>query len=66
MKFEIKKCTILIINKRERIEGTEQHNQEKIKTFTEKEIYIDQGILQMDTIKKIKIKERSASEEKKK
>ena len=64
------KCALLIIEigKRQRTEGRELPNQERIRTLGGKETYKHFGILEADTIKqaemkKKKKKEKNASEE---
>ena len=44
--------------KRNITEGAEQQNQEKIRTLGEKETYKYLGILEADTIKQVKMKEK--------
>ena len=46
-----KKYAMLIMKNRQMTEGTEQPNQEKIRTLGEKEIYKYLGILEAGTIK---------------
>ena len=47
-------------------EGIELPNQEKIRTFGEKEIYKYMGILEPDTIKQAEVKEKRVPQENKK
>ena len=60
MEFGIEKCSMLIMRSRKRqmTEGIERPNQEKIRTLGEKETYEYLGILEADSIKKAKMKEK--------
>ena len=60
MEFRIEKCARLIMKsgKRHMIEGIELPNQEKIRTFGEKETYKYLEILEADTIKHAEMKEK--------
>ena len=61
MEFDIEKSTILVIksSKWRMVEGVEQTNQVAIRTFGEKETYKYLGILEADTIKQVKMKEKN-------
>ena len=58
--FVIEKWAMLIMKsgKRQIIEGTELSNQERIRTLGEKENYRYLGILEVDTIKQVDMKEK--------
>ena len=60
MEFGIEKCVILITRsgKRHMTKGIELTNQDKIWTLREKETYKLLGILEVDTIKQVKMKEK--------
>ena len=60
MEFGIEKCTMLIrrSRKRQMTEGIEQPNQEKSGMLEEKETYYYLGILEVDTIKQVGMKEK--------
>ena len=60
MEFGIEKCTMLIMRSQRRqiTEEIELPNQERIRTFGEKETYNYLGILEADTIKQEEIKEK--------
>ena len=63
MEFGIEKCDIIIINaKRHVTEGIKLPNQEKIRMLRGKETYKYEGILEADTIKQIKMKEKFKKE----
>ena len=59
MEFGMEKYAVLVKKrvKRHLTDGMEVSNQEKIKTFGEKEIYKYEGILEADTIKQAEMKE---------
>ena len=61
MEFDIEKCAMLIMKsgKRHLTNGMELPNQDKIKTLREKETYKYLGILEVDTIKQVKMKEKN-------
>ena len=61
MEFGREKCAILIMKsgKRQIMEEIELTNQEKIRTFGEKETYKYLVILKVDTIKQAEIKEKT-------
>ena len=58
MEFDIEKSTmsIMIRGKQYLIDEMELPNQDKIKTFGEKEMYKYFGILEVDTIRQVKMK----------
>ena len=60
VEFAIEKHAILIMKsgKRHRMEGIEQSNEDKIRTLREKETYKYLGILEVDTIKHMEMKEK--------
>ena len=60
MEFGIYKCTMLGMKseKRHMTEKIELPNQEKIRTFGEKETHKYLGILEADTIKQVEMKEK--------
>ena len=60
MEFSIEKCAMLIRKneKRYMTEGMELPKQEKIRTLGEKETYKYLGILEVDTIKQVEMKEK--------
>ena len=64
MEFGIEKCTKLEMKsgKRHLTNGMELLNQEKIRTFGEKETYKYLGILEADTIKQVEMKEKIKKE----
>ena len=64
MEFGIEKYAMLIIRsgKRQMTEGMEQPYQEKIRTLREKENYKYLGLLETDTIKQAKMKEKIKKE----
>ena len=57
MEFDIEKCVmnVMKIRKWQITEGIELPNQERIRTFGEKENYKYLGILEADTIKQVEI-----------
>ena len=59
--FGIKKCALLLMKSRKwhMTEGIELPNQEKIRTLGEKENYKYLGILEVDTIKQVEMKEKN-------
>ena len=61
MEFSTEKCAMQITRsrKRETMEGIELSNQERIKMFIEEETYKYLGILEVDTIKQVKMKEKN-------
>ena len=64
MEFSIEKCAMLVMKSGERhfTDGMELTNQDKIRTFGEKETYKYLGILKADTIKQEKMKEKIKKE----
>ena len=60
MEFGIEKCTMLVMksDKRHLNDGMELPNQDKIRTLGEKEMYKYLGILEADTIKQVKMKDK--------
>ena len=60
LEFGIKKCAMLIMKIRKRFiaGGMERPTQEKIRMLGEKETYKYFGILEADTIKQVKMKEK--------
>ena len=64
MEFGIEKCTMLIMKngKQHMTEGLKLSNQEKIRTLGEKETYKYLGILEIDTIKQVEMKENIKKE----
>ena len=60
MEFDIEKCDMLIMKsgKRHMTEEIELPNQNRIRTFGEKETYKYLGILEGDNFKQVKMKER--------
>ena len=59
VKFGIEKCSMQMRSgKRHLTEGTELPNQEKIRMLEEKETYKYLGILEVETIKKMAMKEK--------
>ena len=60
MEFGIEKCAKLVMKsgKRHLIEEMELPNQDKIRTLWEKETFKYLGILKVDTIKQVEIKEK--------
>ena len=64
MEFGIEKCAMLVMKcgKRHLTDGMEQRNQNKIKTFAEKETYKYLGTLEADTIKQVELKEKIQKE----
>ena len=58
MEFDIEKFVVLVMKNSERhlTNGMELPNQEKIRTFGEKETYKYLGILEADTIKQVEMK----------
>ena len=60
MKFGPEKCAILIIRSREILitGGIEQPNQERIRTSGEKETYKYLGLLKVETIRQVVMKEK--------
>ena len=58
MEFGIEKCTMLVMKSgKQHMTGTELLNQEKTRTLGEKETYKYLGILEVDTIKQVVMKE---------
>ena len=59
MEFGVEKCSMLIMRreKRHMMKIIELPNQEKIRTLREKETYKYFGILEVDTIKQVEMKE---------
>ena len=66
MEFGIEKCAMPVMKsgKRQITEGIELPNQEKIRTFGEKENYKYLGILEADTIKQAEIEKRKKERKK--
>ena len=64
MEFDIEKCSMLVMKscKRHLIDGMELPNQDKIRTLGEKEIYKYLGILEADTLKQVKMKDKIQKE----
>ena len=64
MEFGIEKCAILIMKsgKRHLTDGMELPNEDKIRTFGEKETYNFLGILEADNIKQVEMKEKIKKE----
>ena len=64
MEYGIEKCTMLILRSENRhiAEKIEQPDQEKIRTFGEKETYKYLRIFEADTIKQVGIKEKRLKE----
>ena len=64
MEFGIKKCAMLVMKsgKRQRTDGMELPNKDKIKTLAENETYKYLGILEADTIKHVEMKEKIQKE----
>ena len=60
MEFDIKKCAMLAMKsgKRHLTDEMELLNQDKIRTLREKETYKYLSILEADTIKQVKMKEK--------
>ena len=60
MEFGIEKCVMFIIKsgKRQKTEGIELPNQERIKMRGEKEKYKYSGILNADSLKQVEMKEK--------
>ena len=61
MEFGIEKCTMLVIKsgKQHLMDGMELPNQDKIKSFGEKETYKYLGTLEADTINQVEMKEKT-------
>ena len=64
MEFGIEKCAMLVMKtgKRQLIDRMELPNQNKIKTLAENQTYKYMGILEADTIKQVKMKDKSQKE----
>ena len=64
MKFGIGKCALIVMKsgKRHLIDGIELSNQDKIRTLVENETYKYLGILEADTIKQVKMKDKIQNE----
>ena len=64
MEFSIEKCAMPIMKSRKQhmTEGTDLPNQDKIRTLGEKETYKYLGILEADTIKHVKMKDKIKKE----
>ena len=60
MEFSIEKCALIVMKsgKRHLTDGTEQPNQDKIRTLAENETYKYLGILEADTIKQVEMKNK--------
>ena len=60
MEFGIEKCAMLVMKrgKRQLTNGMELPNQDKIKILAENETYKYLGILEADTIKQVKMKDK--------
>ena len=61
MEFGKEKCAMLLMKsgKRHLTDGMELPNQDKIRTFGEKETYKYLGILKADTIKQVEMKKQN-------
>ena len=61
MEFGIEKCVMLVMKngQRHQTDGMELPNQEKIRTFGEKETNKYLGILEADNIKQVEMKEKN-------
>ena len=63
MEFGIEKCATLVMKSgKNPTDGMELLNQDKIRTFREKETYKFLGILEADTIKQVETKEKMKKE----
>ena len=64
MEFGIEKCAMLVMKncKRHLTDGIELPNQDKIRTLGEKETYKYLGILEADTVKQVKMKDKIQKE----
>ena len=64
MKFGIEKCALLVMksSKRHLTDGIKLPNQDKIRTLTKNETYKYLGILEADTIKQVKMKNKIQKE----
>ena len=64
IEFGIKKCAMLVMKsgKRHLTDGLEQPNQDKIRTLAGNETYKYLGILGVDTIKKVEMKDKMQKE----
>ena len=64
MEFGIEKCAMLVMKcgKQHITDGMELPNQDKIRTLKEKETYKYLGILEADTIKQVKMKDKIQKE----
>ena len=64
MKFGIEKCAMLVMksSKRYMTDGMELQNHDKIRTLGENETYKYLGILEADTIKQVKMKDKIEKE----
>ena len=64
MEFGIEKCAMLVMKsgKQQVTDGMELPNKDKIKTLAENEIYKYLGILEVDTIKQVEMKEKIQKE----
>ena len=60
IEFGIEKCAMLVIKsgKRHLSDGMELPNQDKIRTLAENETYKYLGILEVDTIKQVEMKDK--------
>ena len=60
MEFSIEKCAMLVMKseKRHLIDGMELPNQDKIRTLAENDTYKYLGILEVDTIKQVQMKDK--------
>ena len=60
MEFGIEKCALLVMKsgKRHLTDGIELTNQDKIRTLAENETYKYLGILEVDTIKQVEMKNK--------
>ena len=65
IEFGTEKCSMRIMRsgKRQITEGMELPDQERIKTLGEKESYKNFGILEMETIKQVEMKEKKSISE---
>ena len=64
MEFGIEKCALLVMKsgKRHITDGIELPNQDKVRTLAENETYKYLGILEADTIKQVKMKNKIPKE----
>ena len=64
MEFGIEKCAMLVMKsgKRQMIDGIELPNHDKIRTLEENETYKYSGILEVDTLKQVQMKDKIRKE----